>query len=116
MSTQLNGFDGYMVLTETQNSDPISVGHAARNAIQVVVDNTDAVGEIVIQGSIDKTNWVVLNYEDASGNLQNGYDVTSGNDVNHVFETDTALPWLRVRYVFTSGTGGLNFYINSKRG
>jgi len=110
----LKAFDGYMTLDESQTSDDISIGHHARCAVQVVVDNTDAVGEISIQGSCNRSNWVDLNYEDVNGDLQDGYDVTSGADVNHVFDTDTALPWLRVRYVRTSGTGGLNFYIHTK--
>ena len=84
-------------------------------SVHVVVDNTDAEGEIVLQGSNNKTHWVDIYCEDENGNSQDGYDVTSGNNVNHIFDADIAVGWLRVKYNFTSGTGGLNFYVNTKK-
>lgn len=116
MSDQvLAAFDGYMILNATQNSDHISIGHASRCAIHVVVDNVDAYGEVVIQASNNRTNWVDVYWKDENGVTQDGYDVTTGNDLNHIFDADTAAGWLRVRYERVSGSGGLWFYVNTKK-
>jgi hypothetical protein len=113
----LAGFDGYMTLDATQNSDLMAIGHAKRFAIQVVVTGNagSAVGEIVVQVSNDQTNWCDVYWVDHAGVIQDGYDVNS-TDFSHMFDaSDVGAGWARLRYVRTSGTGGLNFYINSTK-
>ena len=113
----LQGFDGYMTLDETQSSDLIAINHAKHFSIQVVVTGADgtAVGEIAVQVSNDKENWCDVYWVDQSGTIQDGYDV-SNTDFTHMFDaSDVAAGWARLTYNRTSGTGGLHFYINTKR-
>lgn len=117
MANVLLGFDGYMTLDESQESDLMAIGHAKHFAIQVVVTGAtgSAVGEIVVQVSNDKANWVDVYWVDQSGVVQDGYDVNS-TDFTHMFDaSDIGAGWARLKYNYTSGTGGLNFYINSKK-
>lgn len=115
MPNELIALEGYLTLAATGATDPIAITHASRVAIQVEVDNTNAVGEIAIQGSCNKTNWCDIPFLDIDGNVQDGYDLSSGDDIVKTFDIDTAVPWLRILYTRTSGTGGMDFYINKKK-
>ena len=118
MSNILLGLDGYMVLNQTQTSDYISIGHAEHFGVQVIVDNTDAVGKLTVEASNNRTDWVTLwwvkdGYDKV---MYDGYNFTSGNRVNHIFSCDNiSCGWIRLKYVRTSGTGGLTFSASAKR-
>lgn len=116
MTNILQKMEGYMVLDEDRTSDLIPITASNEFSIQIVVDSTNAVGEVKFQGSIDKTNFNDFNFLDENYAIQDGYDIESGASFSHIFDFSTATPFLRISYSSTSGTGGMDFYVHRKRG
>ena len=113
----LQGFDGYLNLDESSSSDLISIGHVQHASIQIVVlgDDGTAVGEVKVEVSNDQTNWSTVYWVDHAGVIQDGYDVND-TDFSHIFDaSDLGAGWMRLTYTRTSGEGGLNFYVNTKK-
>ena len=118
MANILNGFDGYMVLDDDRTSDLISIGHTKNFAIQVVVTGVtgSAVGTIDVEVSNDKTNWIAWFWQNMDGASDTDGYAVNNTDFTRVFNfIDVGAGWARVKYDRKSGTGGLNFYINSKK-
>lgn len=105
-------FDGYMVLDADRNSKTF---HVPGNFVAVqLVWTGDAVGTIYIQESWNKGNhWATLQHYDNEGAQSDGIAVSSADDTV-INLLNTRLDFLRVKYVRTSGTGGLSFYVFSK--
>jgi hypothetical protein len=85
-------------------SSPLSISGKTLVAIQCYIDNTDAVGTISIQGSNDKSNWVDLTWFDENQDPQTEYAVSSGTDVNQLFDLAwLGVHWVRVYWTRTAG-------------
>ena len=117
MGKILSGFDGYLMLGATAYGDDITAGHASKAAIQVIVANTgSAAGKIKIQASLNQTNWCDVYFVDSTGTIVDGYALADGYNLNHMFDiSDLGASWLRVAWIRTSGTGGLTYYVNTKK-
>jgi len=73
---------------------------------QVLLDNTDAVGTLYLQGSNDGENWADLGWYDNTDSWVTSFAVASGTDVNLIIETVALTKWVRVFYDRTSGGDG----------
>jgi len=113
MGKETSALEGYKSLDASWNTDDIRL-YGPYCGFQVVITNTNAVGEVYLEGSIDRSNWSRIYVADQDGTPQDGYDVLSGQSFSHMFDLITALPWVRLSYAKTSGTGGLTYYINKK--
>lgn len=111
--------DGYLTLNASGSTPPKVTSHARQLSVHVVVDNTDAAGKITFEQSNDAANWVQMYYkeddESVDGYMVDGYDVTSGNNVNIIVSPIRVAKFLRVTYTRTSGTGGLQANIFCQR-
>jgi hypothetical protein len=115
----LAGFDGYLLLNADAYGDDISIGHARNVSIQTDVVTTDGYGNIRIQCSNNRDNWVDIWFVDENGTVKTGKEVL-GASLTHMFDvSDIAAGWARVKYemndAYGSGTGGLNYYVNVKK-
>lgn len=113
MGKETSSLDGYRQLNESWNEDDIRA-YGPYCGFQVVVVNTNAVGELYLEGSIDREHWSRVYCADQDGVPQDGYDVLSGQSFAHCFDLNTALPWLRLSYSRTSGNGYLNWFVHKK--
>lgn len=119
MANVLGAFDGYFNLSQNQTSEQISVGHVKNCSIQVIVDNQDAAGTLRVQASNNRSDWTNVWWR-KDGYMDNhyydGYSVTSGKDINHIFNfSNLSVGWLRLNYTRTSGSGGLSFYVHTNK-
>lgn len=87
-------------------SDPIDVRYLDNIAIQCNFTGTPT-GPFYVQGSVDKSNWASLTLSGSPAAA--GSDDTVLIDVNQV-----SVPWLRVFYDRTSGTGSLDVWVAAK--
>lgn len=81
------------------------VGEVEHVAVHAVWTGTSPVGNLIVQGSNDNTNFTQISTDAVSGN--SGSIMKNMPSVGYVF--------LRVFYDVTSGTGTLNVRISGKR-
>lgn len=74
--------------------------------MQVVISNTDLVGELYFQKSLDGENWENISFEDAAGTSYASYSVTSGVDGSPIFRLRESAGSYRAFWDHTSGTAG----------
>ena len=90
-------------LSTTYSGTVFYIGNASKLAMQAVSSNNLCDGTIEIQGSIDGDNFTAISYEDENGDLQTSYTVASGTAINHIWETDTAIPYVKLVWNRTAG-------------
>lgn len=90
-------------------NSPYTVG-----SIQLVWTGTPT-GSLYLQKSIDLTNWVTMGMFDSVNTNQSSIDFSGSADDDIVFINDLTFPFMRLKYVMTSGDGDLNFYIVLKK-
>lgn len=116
MSNRRTELNGTLDLGSSGASSHHFIGHALYVATQLVLDNTaDAYGTISIQTGNNEENWSTVSFQDETGAIQDGYNVTPGNDVNLIMDAELATGWIRVNYARTSGDGTLNYYLSTKK-
>lgn len=97
-------------------SEPTNVQYIDRITVQLIYTGTP-VGSFYVEtslnytppitGAVDNATWSALRLSPAP--------VASGTADDILIDiTQTATPWLRIRYVSTSGTGTLNSYVSGK--
>jgi hypothetical protein len=110
------GMDGYALVNADFGSDFVNIGPARSASVQVVLTNSNAAGTLRVQTSNNKSNWVNVPFVDETNTIVDGYSVTSGNNVNHIFDlTDISSSWARLKYESTSGRGSMHYYWQLKR-
>lgn len=115
----MEGFDGYMLLDDDATSDLFSIGHSSCFSVQIVVEGADgsAAGELTLELSNDKSNWVEVPWIDAYDNTAyDGYDIAGTDFTRMVLARDICSGWGRLVYTRSSGTGGLSYYLKTRRG
>lgn len=92
-------------LSTSINSDPIKIEFQNILSIQAIYTGSPT-GQLLVQGSLDLTNWItfplVTKTIDAAG--------------THIWDfPTTAIPYFRISYSRTIGTGTLQLLIHHKR-
>lgn len=96
--------------TSSQTSPAQDTSAVTEMTVQIVIaGGTSIVGTFHVEGSVDVppsgaslgTGWVPTNWTNLSGNI-----AISGNGTYPLSALAGFLPWSRVVYTFTSGTGG----------
>jgi hypothetical protein len=92
-------------LATSFNSAATNVQHMSRICYDVSWTG-DAVGSIIVQGSSNQSNWTNLNMTAIT---------MAGVTDNGLFDIQvTGVPYLRLAYTSTSGTGTINAYVSAK--
>lgn len=115
MSQRRTELNGTLDLGQTGSQYHHNISQRPYVSIQMVLDNTDAYGEVVVETSNNEDNWSTVYWKDENGTIQDGYDVTVGNDMNHIVDAVLGTGWIRLKYNRVSGDGTLNYYISIKR-
>ena len=80
------------------NSGILSLGDNYRAYIQTTFTGVDVEGTLKLQASIDKVTWV---------DVQNSSQAVTASG-NYVYDdVDTAAPYIRLAWTYTSGTGNI---------
>jgi len=114
MATQIaDSTDGYFVLNQNQTSNAYRLQY---NFVAVqFVWTGDGYGTITLQESWNRTNWKTVQHNDIDGYQCSGISVAGAASTDTLQFINIKSPFIRVRYTYTSGTGGLDFYIKEKQ-
>lgn len=101
-------------LAASVNSSPFNIRYMDRVCVQVVVTTSDGVGAFAVQGSNDTDAAVAAGT--ASWTTMTGMNqtISSANAVLLYDIVQTAVPWVRVAYTRTSGSGTASGTISAR--
>lgn len=93
-------------LMEADIDGPVhEIEHQWLACVQAVWTGATAEGTLTLQGSINKVNWENLT----------DYSKSISGDGSVLWDIpNTGIPYIRVHYAFTAGTGNLNTWIAGK--
>ena len=103
MSKELIGLKEVIDMSTTFSGSLKYVGNGSKVSLHAINTGNLSDGTLFMQGSGNNKNWVTLSYEDENGDLQTAYTVTSGTSINHIWETETALPYVQIAWNRTAG-------------
>lgn len=102
-----------LATTASGNTSVYQIRNKSKVSVHLILDNTDEVGTLEVQVSNDPTYtwWTTVWYKDETETLQtSGLSVTSGTDVNFIFDPlDSYSYYLRIKYTRTSGGDAARF-------
>jgi len=106
------------LLTSSFVSNPVSVQRLDRVGLEIIVTGTPT-GTVTVQGSIDYVPPTVQISPSVSPatwfDIPLDLDALTGGPQTYVIDmVTTAIPWLRISYTFTSGTGSMTAVIVAK--
>src|SRR4051812_28064818 len=100
-------FQSAMSLAATGSSNTIKIKYANLAGIQLNWTGTPT-GTINLQGSLDDSTYVTMT-------LSAAIAPAGSADTGLIDILDTAMPYLKILYTRTSGTGSMNIYLNYKQ-
>lgn len=108
MAFTKTGFSTGQITGEALSADVTTEGFILGQkpvlSIQVVISNTDSVGELYVQASNDGTNYINVAFKDNNDTTQSSFSVASATDVNQGFVIyPAAFSYYRLFYDRTSG-------------
>lgn len=111
MSNFANGLNGTLSLDTDGTSSIYTISSPSNvGSIQLVWTGTPT-GSIYLQKSVDLNNWIDVGMSDNDDTNYTKIDLSGSADSEIVFIHNCTFPFLRIKYVSTSGEGDLSFYI-----
>lgn len=96
-------------MSTSLTSASTNIAYADQVSIQITSDNTDAVGQWSVEGSVDKETFIPMTFDNQ---IQ---ATTSGNDDAILIDMKLiSFAYIRVKYTRTSGSGTATVKISTK--